>query len=828
MDRRRTITLSVRDDFSGKLKRFTQDMDQAAQSTEKIGRTGSINLRDFNQQLFYAAQNAQVVYGAFQRVFSTASQWAQMGAQAERSAYALRVYAGSAEEADRWMQAILTSMRGTVTEGEAAAQAYMLMKFGLADSAEAAGEFARTLSVVAAANPQLGGTENALMQIQLTLANMSFMRLDQLGLSAGQVKERMEELQGAMPGLSREAAFQQAVMEGLKEQADKLGEGMANVTIEQDRLRAKVRGFKEDIGREINEGFEGASVAVLGLLDILEKLTEKPWYVVVNLSSQILGGGVPSEEDVQGITNYLGFMLNYGMAKAAQGLGLATEDDVRQAAIDYLRSAGIAGRTSVMTPSGTAAPLDPGLWGGAWTGQRILGGGTPLPASRPTSFADQLAIAIARRDRELAMQAYEFKRFQSLAAGIPQAQYAHLPFGERLGIQMGQLPMPMRVTPESGGIWGRMLTVGAERAEERAEKTAGSLERITEAASKLKIEAQKAATSLEELMGIAPTVFDASVYQAGVEALRDYGVDSKKAEEATRYLAIMTGEVNAESEIFRLRMQGAAEQLERGTLSAEGYAIQVGLLAQEIQRGDWDWVGRLLGTPTDEEGLRRYVELIERLASGEISLEDVTKVTDTVAEGVGRIKEFFFGKEAEVDPLQNVKDSYDDLALRSKQRWSEMQGDMMAWVDLSTGQVRGWKEAFVHEIDTVETRLGAMTSRSWTVSITSTFSEETRGGRMVPTEFQHGGYTGDGPAWEVAGIVHRGEYVLSQDMLRKMRQGQRAPDYPRLGPMVGGGGGGITITGPIHVHGVQNAAQLLDALEREAGRRNKRLVGAMA
>jgi len=69
--------------------------------------------------------------------------------------------------------------------------------------------------------------------------------------------------------------------------------------------------------------------------------------------------------------------------------------------------------------------------------------------------------------------------------------------------------------------------------------------------------------------------------------------------------------------------------------------------------------------------------------------------------------------------------------------------------------------------------------------------------------------------------------VLSQDMLRKMRQGQRAPDYPRLGPMVGGGGGGVTITGPIHVHGVQNAAQLLDELKREAARKNKRLVEAM-
>jgi hypothetical protein len=38
-------------------------------------------------------------------------------------------------------------------------------------------------------------------------------------------------------------------------------------------------------------------------------------------------------------------------------------------------------------------------------------------------------------------------------------------------------------------------------------------------------------------------------------------------------------------------------------------------------------------------------------------------------------------------------------------------------------------------------------------------------------EFARGGYTGDGPVNEVAGVVHRGEYVLSQDMLRMLGGG---------------------------------------------------------
>jgi len=835
MDRRRTITLSVKDDFSKQLREYARGMDSANQATEQLGSRGSRSVLDMAQNLFYLGNSAKIVYGTFQQVLGTAQEWARMGAQTERSAYALRVYAGSAEEAERWTVAIQTAMRGTVTEGEAAAQAYMLMKFGLADSAEAAGEFARMLSVVAAANPQLGGTENALSQIQLTLANASFMRLDQLGLSVDQVKRRMEELQSAMPGLSREAAFQEAVIEGLKEQADKLGEGMANVTLKQDQLNARSREFKERFGKTVNEALETGAGAALDLYDALVLLTSEPWTVVVNIAQDILDELTLSKLTLPKVVEDSGnqFMTQPGLrgwavdfpARGGPFLHMTPEDIHYY----YMR---VVTRQAEMER------------------QRYIELHTPIPYSFPdinpytvTGAINKIgAVGYYRQQRQLeAEQAEELRRFQMDRASREWMTYSALPFGERLGMQMENIRGWRRPTAESGGIWGQAMGL----AEERAEKTARSLERMTEAASKLKVEAQKAATSLEELMGIAPTVFDASVYQAGVEALRDYGVDSEKAEEATRYLAIMTGEVNAESEIFRLRMQGAAEQLERGTLSAEGYAIQVGLLAQEIQRGDWDWVGRLLGTPTDEEGLRRYVELIERLASGEIKYDDVVQVTGAIREGMEKIKIFAFGREETKggaqpeagEPLQFMVDAFDELETKSGISTDKMAEDMTNFIDLSGPKWVGWKQAIVKEIDDVTLRMRSLTDKTWTVTITSSFTEgsagtttssgRTLGGRAIP-EFQRGGYTGDGPPGQIAGVVHRGEYVLSQDMLRKMRQGQRAPDFPRMGPMIGGGGGGVTITGPIHVHGVQNAAQLLGELKREAARKNTRLVEAMS
>jgi len=832
MDRRRTITLSVKDDFSRQLREYARGMDSANQATEQLGSRGSRSVLDMAQNLFYLGNSAKIVYGAFQQVLGTAQEWARMGAQTERSAYALRVYAGSAEEAEKWTRAIQTAMRGTVTEGEAAAQAYMLMKFGLADSAEEAGEFARMLSVVAAANPQLGGTENALSQIQLTLANMSFMRLDQLGLSVDQVKRRMEELQRAMPGLSREAAFQQAVMEGLKEQADKLGDGMANVTLKQDQLNARSREFKERFGKTVNEALETGAGAALDLYDALVLLTSEPWTVVVNIAQATL--------DELTLPKVVEDSRNQFM----------TQPGLRGWAVDFPARGGPFQR---MTPEDIHYYYMRVVTRQAeMERQRYIELHTPIPYSFPdinpytvTGAINKIgAVGYYRQQRQLeAEQAEELRRFQIDRASREWMTYSALPFGERLGMQMENIRGWRRPTAESGGIWGRAVRLAEERAEERAEKTARSLERITEAASKLSAEAQRAGKSLDEISGksldeiwgIAPTAFDSSLYQKAGEALREYGVDSDKAKEAMRYLALTTGQANAESEIFRLRMLGAAEALEKGELSAAGYAIQVGLLAREIERGDWDFVDKILKVPMDEEGLRQYVRTLEWLAGG--GKQKLDAVMDPIVEKVGTLYETLFGKKEAVNPMQAVLDAYDEVDEKSQETTAAMDAAMVNFIDLSVPQWAGWKQKIVKEIDDVELKMKSLTGTSWSVTITSSFTEgsagtttsggRTLGGRAIP-EFQHGGYTGDGPHGQIAGVVHRGEYVLSQDMLRKMRQGQRAPDFPRMGPMIGGGGGGVTITGPIHVHGVQNAAQLLGELKREAARKNTRLVEAMS
>lgn len=283
-DRTRTITLRINDQFSRELKEFVRQMDAAERSTEGLTKAASGSgrwggFKQLNQDLFYVTQNAKLMYDTFSQVFRQANEWAQIGIGAERSKIALTGLAGSAESAAQWIEAVNAGAHGALTEGEAAANAYRLMRFGLADTAEEAQKFIDTVSKVALVNPQLGGTEEAINQIQLTLSNMSFMRLDQLGISAGVVRRRMQELKDEFAGLETEDAFRMAVMEQLNEQADLLGDNIVEMDDAMQRFNARWRNFKEDAGLRIAEGFEAIAETAEGLEATLERLGRKEFIV---------------------------------------------------------------------------------------------------------------------------------------------------------------------------------------------------------------------------------------------------------------------------------------------------------------------------------------------------------------------------------------------------------------------------------------------------------------------------------------------------------------------------------------------------------------------
>lgn len=151
---------------------------------------------------------ALVVAGVFQKAFDLA----QEGAAIERTEMRLgRLAETIGTTADALQGKMGEATRGLVSDAELAASAGQIISLGLADTEEGVVRLATVIS-------SLGLDMN---QVILTFANNSIMRLDALGLSVDDVRERAERLEAT--GLDANKAFDTAVLEALEAKMKLLG-----------------------------------------------------------------------------------------------------------------------------------------------------------------------------------------------------------------------------------------------------------------------------------------------------------------------------------------------------------------------------------------------------------------------------------------------------------------------------------------------------------------------------------------------------------------------------------------------------------------------------
>jgi len=142
------------------------------------------------------------------------------------------------------MEQLRASTRGMVSDADLMQAGNKFLAMGLADSAEKAAELAEVATQLGMA---MGGDATSSMEnFALMMANQSIPRLDSFGISSSKVRERIEELMAATEGLTREQAFNQAVMEQARvtmakvgEQGDTAAAGMARITATLENLKLK-------------------------------------------------------------------------------------------------------------------------------------------------------------------------------------------------------------------------------------------------------------------------------------------------------------------------------------------------------------------------------------------------------------------------------------------------------------------------------------------------------------------------------------------------------------------------------------------------------------
>ena len=639
-------------------------------------RTWSSSLADANKQLFFLAGGAKAVTGAFTQVFGTAREWANVGLGAMRSEMALDKLSGSAQEADKWINAIRKSTLMTVTEGEAAAQAYNLMAFGLAHSSEEAGRFARDIAIVAQARPQLGGVENAISQIQLTLANTSFMRLDQLGLSSTTVRKRMEELQAQTAGLSREQAFNQAVMEGLHTQANTLGDDFLAVGSNMAQMEAQARQFKENVGKRIAEGFEGAAKAGLSLIEIWKYFETHP----LKLNLEMGGRDILDWDYAKSKFEVLGQQINRGQietlasgllgnvgGQAAAGIIMPPEN-LRYQYAEAKRQEALRNRTYLLPPAlqnyaGSMAQnyafAHPAL-------SNLQIEAPEYDSQWAPGMATQYGTGRAQGSALASLQAPFFMGRQTRMAGA-------------FGLSEIQQQMEWIEKGQGGEIVAQFfgaIETGARGATSQIQAGTGALQSMVQTAESISFD------SLEEKFGIDPRAFDVDVLNEMRSALGDAGVETDVASEAMKRYELQIGAATGSSEVFAGQMDTLAANLRDGKISADEYVDSVTRLSQT----DMSWIDRLTGQAISEGDIdraQRYIEIVSGLSQQ--SLQPYVTSAD-FGEGTEMMGPAgapgMAGVMPAATPLGTMKSEMDELT----QKFASAETDWTAPVDTALGQ----------------------------------------------------------------------------------------------------------------------------------------------
>ncbi len=236
------------------------------------------SLQKIGQQM----AGAQAAFSAFSGV----ADLAKLGAMSERVERRFGAFAKEAGGATVILEAFQKGAGGTVDKMGAMSTASRLLQMGLVGSA---GEMENVVEIATRLGDQTQGATDRISDFSLLLANQSIPRLDNFGISSGKVRARIQELQAATPGLSRETAFMAATMEQAELSLTKLGPRVDDNAAKFERLEAKMADTKVEIGQKLAPAIAELFSLFSDLLNIASPLIDI-FSNLVGTVSNLVGG----------------------------------------------------------------------------------------------------------------------------------------------------------------------------------------------------------------------------------------------------------------------------------------------------------------------------------------------------------------------------------------------------------------------------------------------------------------------------------------------------------------------------------------------------------
>jgi hypothetical protein len=204
---------------------------------------------------------------------------AKMGAQAERIERRFGAFAQAAGGAEQVLAAFQRGAGGAASKMDAMASSSQLLQMGLVGNAA---EMERVVTMATRLGDQTQSVTDRVENFALLLANQSLPRLDSFGISSGKVRARIQELQAATEGMTRETAFMTAVMEQGSASLDILGPRVDDNAASFERMEAKMGDLAVTLGQAV-------APAIVILIDALTSVIEKIAPIIEGFGEMVTG-----------------------------------------------------------------------------------------------------------------------------------------------------------------------------------------------------------------------------------------------------------------------------------------------------------------------------------------------------------------------------------------------------------------------------------------------------------------------------------------------------------------------------------------------------------
>lgn len=252
------------------------------------------------------------------------------------------------------------------------------------------------------------------------------------------------------------------------------------------------------------------------------------------------------------------------------------------------------------------------------------------------------------------------------------------------------------------------------------------IKRQTEEAWRASVAEARAATQeVQRLLQEA-----ASVRQSGADRAQDRRMRGMSEEERDSYARRQVRELTHSARANSVFAQNAA--IDGNLTKATQLALEAAKAAQRAEKFA-DQIG-------DDETAARALEELSRIQAE--ALETQARVQEKTAEDKTIVADLLANRIQEIDATL--------VELQNKAKGIQLEID---------------SAPALAAIGEIQAKIDALKDKTVTVTVNRV---ETGNGAPVPAEgFAYGGWTGHGGKYEPAGIVHRGEYVLPQEVVRQ-------------------------------------------------------------